>query len=204
MKRKSDFVTNSSSTSFVVVDTWEIDRGAMMISQDLDMGLEVFDITKIFMAYIYKLTNNEILLDFGIEKHGNHLQLGFESLRDDTEGCVLSYEEPKLGNPKFMIKRDVYFHNMDFTMNIYNDQKIDVSFHYSATQSADEIKKAINKMIEDLMDMLKLSGVRVVGERKIVEFNGDGWDGGDPWCGHYGDTLACREEVEGEYKLTIG
>ena len=75
MKVKSDFVTNSSSTSFIVVDTWEIKSGSMLVSQDFDKGPEVFDITKEFIAYIYKLTDHTILPNFGVVKNDDHLRM---------------------------------------------------------------------------------------------------------------------------------
>jgi hypothetical protein len=198
MKIKSDFVTNSSSTSFMVVDTWEIKSGSMLISQNFNEGLEVFDISRLFLAYIYKLTDHQAIPNFGIEKHDDHLQLSFEAPKNDCEDYILKYDIIDDGSTK-----EVYLYGVDFTMNVYNDKSVEASFHYSTSHSADEIKKAISKMIEDIVDMLRLAGLEIEGERRVLEFNGDGWDGGDPCFGHYGESDVCKEEVEGEYKLTI-
>ena len=34
MKRKSDFITNSSSTSYIVIETWELTSGDIKIYKD--------------------------------------------------------------------------------------------------------------------------------------------------------------------------
>jgi hypothetical protein len=203
MKMKSDFVTNSSSTSFIVIDTWEVTSGDIVISQDFNVETESLDITKKFIDYIYGLTQLQAVPNFCIVKNEDHLQLGFEATKGDYTEYFFNYKEPDTENPKEMVTREVYLCEPDFTMNIYNDKSIDVGFHYKTSQSIAEIKKAINQMIIDLIEMLGISNISIKGERRVVDFEGDGWDGGDPWCGYYGESEVCKKEVDGTYKLSI-
>ena len=102
-----------------------------------------------------------------------------------------------------MIEREVYLCEPNFTMNIYNNKSIEVGFYYRTSQSSAEIKKAIDQMIKDLIEMFGLSKLKIEGERRVLDFEGDGWDGGDPWCGYYGKSSVCKKAVDKKYKLSI-
>ena len=75
MKRKSDFITNSSSTNYIVIETWEVVSGDIKIYKDKDK-MESINITKQFIDFVNDLTyyDEDWMIDFSLVVNKDHLQ----------------------------------------------------------------------------------------------------------------------------------
>lgn len=197
MKRKSDFVTNSSSTSYIVIETWEIISGDIKIYKD-DARIESANITKQFIDFVLALEpDNNYMTNFSIAVNDEHLQLAFG---EDIEGGDVTEISLSLGKGEGILN----LWEINFTLNAYNDRSVECSFHYKSASGSKDLDKAIDLMVTAFIKMLGITKqVDVEIDRRIFEFTGDGWDGGDPWCGYYGDSNKCREEVECKRILTV-
>jgi len=197
MKRKSDFITNSSSTNYIVIETWEVMSGDIKIYKD-DARIESANITKQFIDFVLALEpDNNYMTNFSIAVDDEHLQLAFG---EDSEGRDETEINLSLGKGEGILN----LWEINFTLNAYNDRSIECSFHYKSASGSKDLDKAIDLMVTAFIKMLGLTKcVDVEIDRRIFEFTGDGWDGGDPWCGYYGDSNKCREEVECKRILTL-
>ncbi len=198
MKRKSDFVTNSSSTSYIVIETWELVSGDIKIYKD-KTRIESRNITKQFIDFVNGMTEPkyQFMIDFSTVMNEDHLQLGFGG--DETD--FSNWNEIELGTGKNNEK--MYIYSPDFTLNVYDDKSMNCSFHYTTNESAKSLNKAIDLMVVEFIKILGITNkIDVEIERRIFEFGGDGWDGGDP-MGYYAESDVCREEVECKRILTL-
>lgn len=193
MKRKSDFITNSSSTNYIVIETWDLTSGDIKIYKD-KFKRESMDITKKFIDFISSLNND--MNTFSVAVHDDHLQLAFG---DDDEG---NYEDIKISTGKG--GKEVWLFTPDLTLNVYDDKSLECSFHYTSSHNAKELNEAIDLMITEFIKMLGITKpVEIEIERRVYECVGDGWDGGDPCFGYYGDSDKCKSEVECKRILTL-
>ncbi len=199
MKRKSDFITNSSSTNYVVIETWEMVSGDIKIYKNRNR-LESKDITKKFIDFVHGLNASYSINTFSIAKSDTHLQLAFgEDSEDSEDGNEISLGTGKGGDG--MVLWDTCL-----TLNVYDDESFDCIFHYTAFEGSIMLNKAIDLLISGFIKILGItSEVEIRIERRVVECVGDGWDGGDPGFGGgpYSSSDYCMEDIECDRILTV-
>lgn len=183
MKIKGDFVTNSSSTNYVVEEYFQgemkraiFENFGELIKKFFDYIKEVYgdpsqtdDVRKIDM----------LKLNASIEKDA--LKFSAEHIED--------YLEIQFPNDTWLygLKTEIETHGKNLSINL----------HYVASQEAkmvDDVTKQMTRQM--LQDIFEEEDIEILHSRKIVDYQGDGWDGGDPCFGYYGESDKCAEEVE--------
>ena len=198
MKRKSDFITNSSSTSYIVIETWEVVSGDIKIYKD-KTRIESIDITKQFIDFVIGLSDPEykFMIDFEIVVNHDHLQLGFGGDSDNSNELEIELD---YGKGKY---KKIILWNPDLTLNIYDDKSIKCGFHYTTNEKASLVRKATDLLIKKFIKMLGITKhIDIEIERRVFECIGDGWDGGDP-MGYYANSEQCKRAVECKGILTV-
>jgi hypothetical protein len=194
MKRKSDFITNSSSTNYIVIETWEVVSGDIKIYKDKDK-MESINITKQFIDFVNDLTyyDEDWMIDFSLVVNKDHLQLSIDGEDEDN------YSEMTIGDGDNRIEVG----NFDLTLNSYNNKSWECSVHYSCDRSSKELDKAINQLITKFIKIFNFNGSIEIGiERRVIECPTDGWDGGDP-MGYYAESEVCKKEVNCKKIITL-
>ena len=59
-------------------------------------------------------------------------------------------------------------------------------------------KRNINSRIR-----IGLEEIEILHTRNVVDYQGDGWDGGDPCFGFYGESDKCKADVEVKETITM-
>ncbi len=190
MKIKNDFITNSSSTNYIVIETWEMKSGDMQFYSGRNRS-QSMNITKQFLSFINDLTpyDEDWMLDFSVSMHDDHLQLSI----DEAEECIIGEENDRV---------DLW--DLDLTLNAYDNKSWNCSVHYTCNFSAYTLNKAIDLLLTKFIKMFNFNGVSEVEiERRVMDCPTDGWDGGDP-MGYYAYSDQCRGEVDCKRILIIG
>lgn len=189
MKIKGDFITNSSSTNYVVEESFQ-----GKLKETIEENFAIL-VKKIF-DYMTKLYVNPAQPDS--EKFEMlHLDITFEKDKFTFE-AEETEEYLEIQRPG-----DVWFYGLKTVIEYYG-KHLNINFYYMASQEAKDIDDAIKLIVRQIFqDVFEVEDVSVRHKREIIECRGDGWDGGDPCFGHYGESDICKDEVEIKESITM-